>query len=1274
METLFIICLSLLHIPLLVSCQSEVFIHPTTSANDNTTMQVTFADIVRNETLARSVFKSNTSLVFLPGNHDIDIGPNIEPFFRVENLTDLVFVGKGDLVVGYQEHLVSETKIRCLSPFGMAFMNISRLSFLNLTISGCGVTITQDLRDQALLIQTQSIHEIGMKQKIALFLVNVVDLKIDFFSVENSFGYGLLAINALGNTLIQKSVFYGNNIYTQYEGRCFFPEDFPNDIIMCNGGNILFLYEDLRDCPTLHLQYTVTIRDSLFALGTNINGGLLPELMLSRGTGLGMILSQSSYGVDIELERVVSFGNGALIGANFYFAFYETVENSTISIRDTLCSTGNNYLLRADNFLQISAGTSAGLFFDYGIRIPLTSPSPVCSRGFSEGQRNVLQIDNCTFHNNTAISGGGMYIRVVPLLERSFVQATVRITISNTTFSNNSGLTGGALFASEISSIGVQQQSEIVLTNVLFVGNGFITQANDMTNLIKDGLTFSALTASILSNMTIIDSQFLHNEGSAIDAYDSYLYFAGNITFDSNAAVEGGGMRLEDSFIYLDQNTHMNFINNTASTLGGAVKVATREDITLPCFFQLFNSIDVTTSNIRLYFENNFATEAGSVLYGGSIDQCIIVSRTRQNSTFILNNIVFVGTHSTNTSLISSPPNSLCVCDNGSFFCDNDALTKVDIFPGDTFYISVIALGQRGGIAPATVYAISSLQLSPNDKIHRVGKECTELEFSSVTKTGVVLLSTGKHNAISTISINVNALDCPLGFELVNNDCVCDQTPQIPAFNLECDLNTQTVHRGGGTWINASFVDLESNPVAPGVIIHFFCPFQHCLSEDSDVDLRNPDNQCAYNRTGILCGACKPGLSLSLTSPRCVKCTNNTIALLLVYLIAGILLVAVLFIFKLIISEGTLGGLIFYANIVQTNMSIFFPQSASNVLTVFISWLNLEIGIEACFYDGMDAYGKTWLTYVFPLYLWFIAGVIYVASQYSTRVSRLCGSSAVAVLASLFLMSYNKLLIDVYMTLAWTVIQFPNGDFNAVWSLDGNIHFNYGRHIPLAIFGMLVLVFFLIPYVLLLVFVPLPCIQAHTNRRALSWVNKLKPFFDSHYSPYKDRYRNWSGVLLLVRIVYTLIVSINILNDTALTLLVLSILSSLLLAIAWISGGVYKNWLLNVLEGSFYLNLSLLSGSVFYVLKTNGNLEGAIYTSVSIALLEFLIILSYHVWKTLSNFKKVKSFAQKFLFKRRATTGNTATKLSELDGSTMETIASPSMTYTDLREPLLDDP
>ena len=48
----------------------------------------------------------------------------------------------------------------------------------------------------------------------------------------------------------------------------------------------------------------------------------------------------------------------------------------------------------------------------------------------------------------------------------------------------------------------------------------------------------------------------------------------------------------------------------------------------------------------------------------------------------------------------------------------------------------------------------------------------------------------------------------------------------------------------------------------------------------------------------------------------------------------------------------------FPANIVGVNRTIFLPEE-SPALSVFIAWINLDFGIEACFHDGMDAYTKT---------------------------------------------------------------------------------------------------------------------------------------------------------------------------------------------------------------------------------------------------------------------------------------------------------------------------
>ena len=84
-----------------------------------------------------------------------------------------------------------------------------------------------------------------------------------------------------------------------------------------------------------------------------------------------------------------------------------------------------------------------------------------------------------------------------------------------------------------------------------------------------------------------------------------------------------------------------------------------------------------------------------------------------------------------------------------------------------------------------------------------------------------------------------------------------------------------------------------------------------------------------------------------------------------------------LIICNLTVSIGTINGHIFYANIVWVNHTNFFKIPNifgvrvflfQQVLAVFIALLNLDLGIETCFVNGMDAYIRTWLQYVLPLY------------------------------------------------------------------------------------------------------------------------------------------------------------------------------------------------------------------------------------------------------------------------------------------------------------------
>ncbi len=97
-------------------------------------------------------------------------------------------------------------------------------------------------------------------------------------------------------------------------------------------------------------------------------------------------------------------------------------------------------------------------------------------------------------------------------------------------------------------------------------------------------------------------------------------------------------------------------------------------------------------------------------------------------------------------------------------------------------------------------------------------------------------------------------------------------------------------------------------------------------------------------------------------------------------------MVAFIVVLNMTIAIGTINGLVFYANIVFANRSLLLPPRTSKFLTIFISWLNLDLGIETCFYDGMDSYAKALLQLVFPSYVILLTAAIIVLAKCSVQI------------------------------------------------------------------------------------------------------------------------------------------------------------------------------------------------------------------------------------------------------------------------------------------------
>ena len=802
----------------------------------------------------------------------------------------------------------------------------------------------------------------------------------------------------------------------------------------------------------------------------------------------------------------------------------------------------------------------------------------------------------------------------------------------------------------------------VIFENVIFrniTGTALDLAGNFEFNVLLQNVTFANNTYSgtsigaqvldiiTIQNVTFIDCEFYNNLGTPISADGSSLQFSGTIVFRNNTGYNGGAMSFTGgSCVNVTNNTNVIFENNKAENAGGAVFVNQNTDY---CFFRERHGDSCNCSYhlpFNLSFINNTAQKGGDAIYGADISDCAYLSN---RSTVCIcyasellqsrsSGLYFEPGLDSDPSQISSDPIKVCLCEDGTLSCSYSFFVLNETrYPGEEFNISAVDVGDTNGPVDGPVFA----QLLPQYNKGVLGglqhsqqvnhTKCTQLRYSVLSKPGLVVMALTVNTArvlnyqecCFILYINVTLLSCPLGFYLSNypHQCICDT--QLKKNNIPCNITTQTIQRSGTVWVNASF----NGNTSDGVIVHKDCPFGYCNTEEVHVNLKHPDTQCAFNHSGTLCGACQPGLSLALGSPQCLShCSNGYISLIITFAAAGLVLVLFIKILDLTVAVGTINGLIFYANIVQAAQSTFLPAGDANPLTVFIAWLNLDLGIETCFFHGLDGYWKTWLQFVFPFYIWATILLIIYLSRRSQTVARIFGNNSVPVLATLILLSYAKLFRTIVSALTFTYLEFPDGSKTAVWSIDGNIGYLSPKHIPLFLVALAILLFLWLPFTVLLLFEQ--CFQKIETYTVRKWMLRLKPFFDAYFGPLRGNHRYWVGVLLMARGILLLVFGpLKSANDPSVNLLAVNTVVLLLLMYTnylphgradmggrnhhrfWI-GSCYKKWYLSLFESSFLCNLAVLSA----ITLAKGNQAAVVYTSVGITFCQFIGIVVYQVY------------------------------------------------------------
>ena len=623
-----------------------------------------------------------------------------------------------------------------------------------------------------------------------------------------------------------------------------------------------------------------------------------------------------------------TFSNSVFKGNGEKNAAY--IKEVRVTIRD--CHfTGYNTALSIDNTepsivnSRFENNTSPG---SYGGALYVVNANPV--------------IINCSFINNSARSGGALYV----------FRGTRPFTIDDSTFMFNEAVEGGAIYC------------EDYLHGGLHIDGGY-QSSNSATS---GGFAYLYNCLVHIDNYNTISKNTAAMDGGAIYAHDSRIHLSvANITMANNAAGgSGGALFLAGTIFSLNTNGNPSVIvyaNNVAGEKGGAIFVP---DEKCEAFYQSQCFLQGPTG-ARFIFTNNRALDEGSILYGGLLDKCFVRDYSNGDEVLGIDYIKSISEYGSvpPAKAITSGPVTVCLCDkNSSLDCSTRNLT-FHRMGGQTIDLSGTVVDQDQNPKPSYIRARynESAKLGRGEGIKETNSVCTNLSYhvfaDSNSSVRLILQPDGfcEQSTFSSITVNVKVSACYRGFQSdEDGSCTCDSRLTDMSSTIICDIDADSIESKGSLWIRYDDQSLK---------VHKDCPLDYCNETLGTISLADPDEQCANNRIGVICGACRGNYSIALGGSKCVSCNSShtLIWLIPVFAVAGIALVAFLLICNLTISQGTLNGLIFYANVISiTRIAGLQNCSIHPILSVFMAWINLDYGMrDTCFYSGMDTYEKTWL-------------------------------------------------------------------------------------------------------------------------------------------------------------------------------------------------------------------------------------------------------------------------------------------------------------------------
>ena len=1057
---------------------------------------------------ASDFFTDNTEMIFLPGTHYLNTNLSI---MNVQNIS----------LTGMSGEVVIECSQK--SPVSITIKWSSSITFQNLNLKGCG---RNGIKDSAISPNNNDFVSfekctLGVKDfnrtYTAIFFENVRDIFFSYLKVSDTSGFGVYLYNCWGEIKIEHSQFSRNRGNMSY-----------------NGGNFYVVL--WKNCTVDNKSADVTISSSHFKHG----------------------LSNSQYhshkGIDASGLHMCSFCPTASIrmyeshfshnkGGNIYIFMLNYIEHYwNVRIENSKINKGRAY-------------EGAGAYFASRLH---REDYKRCNRIVR--YKNYWLIKNTNFtDNNASYSGGAVKIQ---LTESDCKPAIIKFSLCR--FAGNS--------ISSNYSIGAAlrvMKHEVPIFRLVRVAKHevILDQVNFSEHYLINKTYASVVKVENFGKLTFKDSNFANNVGTALSLKGSLVIFEGNNTFFHNKALNGSGGAInlcESSSFFINRNTTITFDSNHASGTGGAIYI--QESCTgqyEACFFQPnINSLILienlrNVSNMNLHFVNNTADVAGSAIYGGSIERChtyYIFSKdsTQKGFNFSLDIIKTIFHFDSQSSALSEHISSDAYKVQ---FCNSTVGAKslsMHVIPGMKFTVLVKTVGQVDGPSPGAISVDLVNQTNEHAAVIPVGyfkptSKCSNLTLMvSHTRPGrqySVRLKVQQNRPEFMYSpsmyayINIQIDKCPWGFHFDNNTGQCECISLGKGHSIQCFLDDMFIvkHVTQYIWIGC---DSSTESCTGKGLLYGICGQASYCNDESKVSVNTTRKQCTLGRGGLACGTCLPNNSLQLGSSQCRLCTNLYLGLLLLFAVAPFVLLVLISVLNITVSNGSIYGFLFYASFIQPLYALLLRHNTIHnrryivLMYSIISWFNLDIGIKTCFYNGMTAYQKIWLEFIFIGYVWALEILIIRLCRQYVYFTRLCGANIGKVLSTVLYMTVIKCTKLTFQCLHYIAIHDTSHKNYTyfVWSPQTSIRYLSGYHIPLFIFAVIMLA-------ILLMFVSsLLFIQFLRRQSFLSIVRRFLPFFETFSGPCNDTHAFWPGMIVFLQVGFHFQIMTHIYSDKSVVL------------------------------------------------------------------------------------------------------------------------------------------